>query len=84
MCLAIPGQITEIEGVKAKVDFGGLTRNVDCSFVEDVHKGDWVIVHVGFAIQQVEEVVARETYRLLARIRKQDLEKELRDSAQTP
>lgn len=77
MCLAIPGQIQEINGTRARVDFDGLSRAVDCSFVEQAKPGDWVIVHVGFAIQTVEEGVARETYRLLAKIRKQDLEDEL-------
>ncbi|PIN91550.1 HypC/HybG/HupF family hydrogenase formation chaperone [Candidatus Pacearchaeota archaeon CG10_big_fil_rev_8_21_14_0_10_32_14] len=72
MCLAIPGKIIEIKEKKAIVDFGGIKREADISFVEDLHINDFVLVHVGFAIQKVEEEVARETYRLLAEIEIQD------------
>lgn len=66
MCLAIPGKITEIKGTKAVVDFAGIKRNVDVSFVEDPKAGDYILVHAGFGIQKVNEYSARETYRLLA------------------
>ena len=81
MCLAIPGKITELrEGNKATVDFGGVKRSVDTTFLEDPAMGEWVLVHVGCAIQKVEEEAARETYRLLYEMRKEDLEKELADA----
>jgi len=77
MCLAIPGKIKKIEGKKATVDFDGIRRTVDLSFLQDAHQEDWVLVHVGFAIQKVEEETARETYRLLAEVNKKELEEEL-------
>ena len=81
MCLAIPGQITEVkEDKQATVDFGGIKRSVDTTFIEDPAAGEWVLIHVGCAIQKVEEAAAKETYRLLYEMRKEDLEQELADS----
>ncbi|MBP6881437.1 MAG: HypC/HybG/HupF family hydrogenase formation chaperone [Candidatus Pacebacteria bacterium] len=78
MCLAIPGQITEIkENKKAVVNFSSLKKTVDTTFIEDPAIGDWVLVHVGCAIQKVEEEAAHETYRLLAESRPQELKDEL-------
>ena len=81
MCLAIPGQIIEINEKKATVNFGGIKRTVDLSLIDSVDINDYVLVHVGFAIQKVEEEVARETYRLLAEVKKEELEQELEESA---
>lgn len=64
MCLAIPGKIIEIEGDEAIVDYGGVRKRVNVSMV-DAKAGEWVLVHVGFAIQKVDEKIARETNRLL-------------------
>ncbi len=80
MCLAIPGQITEVgEGLKATVNFAGVKKVVDTTFIGEAAVGEWVLVHVGCAIQKVEEAAARETYRLLGEIRKEDLEAELNE-----
>ena len=65
MCLAIPGQIVEVVDEPnrlAKVDVAGVRRNVniglfDCD--EAVEPGDWVLIHVGFAISQIDEEEAR-------------------------
>ncbi len=69
MCLGIPGQITEAEedGLMrmAKVDFGGITRDVCLAYVPEADVGDYVIVHAGFAISQVDESEAQETLDLL-------------------
>ncbi len=79
MCLAIPGQVVEIkEGKKATVNFSGIKKLVDTTFLESVSEGDYVLVHVGCAIQKVDAEAAIETYRLLAEIRKEDLEAELK------
>jgi hydrogenase expression/formation protein HypC len=78
MCLAIPGKLVEINGYNGIADFSGVRRKVDISFLEDPKLGDYILVHVGFAIQKVEEEIARETYRLLDEISKEELEKELR------
>ncbi len=80
MCLAIPGQVESVVEKKATVNFGGVKRQVDLSFLLDTQVADWVLVHVGFAIQKVDEESARETYRLLADSRQEELEAELRQS----
>ena len=64
MCLAVPGRVLEVHGNLAKVDFGnGAVREVDVSLV-DVKPGQYVLVHVGYAIQVIDEEEARETLRL--------------------
>ena len=64
MCLAVPGQIIEIEGTKAKVDFGGVTRDADVTLVPDASTGDYVLVHAGFAIERLDEAEAQDTFKL--------------------
>ena len=70
MCLGIPGKLTEIYGSEGlqmgMVDFGGVKREVCLAYVADeVEVGDYVIVHVGFAISKVDEEEARRTFKLL-------------------
>ncbi len=65
MCLAVPAQIISLDGKKALVDFNGIRRSVDVSLIENPALGDYVLVHAGYAIQKVEEEIARETCRLL-------------------
>ena len=69
MCLAIPGRIVEINEDAlmrmGRVDFGGVTREVCLAYVPEAQIGDYVIVHVGFAISQLDEDEAQETIRLL-------------------
>ena len=69
MCLAIPGKIVEFhenQGVRmSKVDFGGITREACLEYVPDAKFGDYVLVHVGFAISKVDEAEAARTYRYL-------------------
>ena len=69
MCLAIPGKIveaTEIDGIRiGKVQFGGVTRETCLDYVPEATTGDYVMVHVGFAISKVDEEEARKTYELL-------------------
>jgi hydrogenase expression/formation protein HypC len=78
MCLAIPGKVVEISGNKASVDFGGLKRKVDLSLLQKCTVNDYVLVHVGFAIQKVDEVTAKETYRLLSEVDKEATDQERR------
>jgi len=72
MCLAVPGKVLETaeagDSRIAKVQFGGVTRQVYLDFVPEVQPGDYVLVHVGFAISRVEEAEARRTYELLEQI----------------
>jgi len=58
MCLAIPGKVVKINQNLAKVDFGGVMREVDISLV-DVNIGDYVLVHAGFAIETIDEEEAK-------------------------
>ena len=69
MCLGIPGRVTETferDGLKmGKVDFGGVIRDVCLEYVLDVDVDDYVIVHVGFAINVLNEEEAQESLELL-------------------
>jgi len=72
MCLGVPGQIVEVrerDGLRmATVDFGGTRREVCLAYVPEAGLGDYVVVHVGFAISVVSETEARETQALLEEI----------------
>jgi hydrogenase expression/formation protein HypC len=65
MCLAVPGRIlsiAEVDGtVMAEADFGGVRKNVCLQYVPDAAVGEYVVVHVGFAIQRLDEASALET-----------------------
>jgi len=69
MCLAIPGKVLdcfEAQSLRmAKVQFGGIVREACLEYVPEAKVGDYVIVHVGFAISRVNEDEAARTYRLL-------------------
>jgi hydrogenase expression/formation protein HypC len=69
MCLAIPGKIVTSEvnnGIRVgRVQFGGITREACLDFVPEAAVGDYVIVHVGFAISRVDREEAERTYELL-------------------
>jgi hydrogenase expression/formation protein HypC len=66
MCLGIPGRIVERSGDGlAKVDFGGVRRSVSVAFTPDVEPGEWVLVHVGFALAKLDEDEARRTLELI-------------------
>lgn len=85
MCLAIPGQIIEVvdhDNRLAKVDVAGVRRNVNIGLLDvdgsGVGPGDWVLIHVGFAISQVDEQEARATRDLLERMGA-DYEQELEE-----
>ncbi|MFI5051002.1 MAG: HypC/HybG/HupF family hydrogenase formation chaperone [Gaiellales bacterium] len=85
MCLAIPGQIVEVvddDRRLARVDVAGVRRNVNIGLLDaddgGVGPGDWVLIHVGFAISQVDEDEARATRRMLERMG-EDYERELEE-----
>jgi hydrogenase expression/formation protein HypC len=71
MCLAIPGKILEASGSAghrtARVDFGGLVRQVCLNFVPEAQVGDFVLVHVGFAISRVDPGEAERSWQALHR-----------------
>jgi hydrogenase expression/formation protein HypC len=70
MCLAIPGKITSISGEDplmrtGKVDFGGILKEVSLAYVPEAQLGDYVIVHVGFALSRVDEAEAHQVFEYL-------------------
>ena len=69
MCLAIPGKVVEFhenDGIRmSKVDFGGITREACLEYPPEVAIGDYVLVHVGFAISKVDAEEAARTYKYL-------------------
>jgi hydrogenase expression/formation protein HypC len=70
MCLAIPGKIVEIvdaENDIAKVEVGGVRRNINIGMLDkdDARIGDYVLIHVGFAMSKIDEKEAEDTLRLL-------------------
>jgi len=69
VCLAIPGKILDVQEHgplrSARVQFGGIVRQVSLNFVPEAGLGDYVMVHVGFAISRVDAVEAERTYQLL-------------------
>ena len=70
MCLAIPGKVLSVVGEEplsrtAKVDFGGIFKEVSLAYVPEAQIGDYVIVHVGFAISRLEESEANKVFQNL-------------------
>jgi hydrogenase expression/formation protein HypC len=69
MCLAVPGKILSITGDdvlrSGKVNFGGIVKEVNLSYVPEARVGDYVVVHVGFAISIVDEAEAHQVFEYL-------------------
>jgi hydrogenase expression/formation protein HypC len=68
VCLAIPGQIVAVEDAAnhlAMVEVAGVRRRINVGLLDDVESGDWVLIHVGFALSRVDEAEAMATHRLL-------------------
>ena len=81
MCLAVPGQVLELVDETnhlARVDVAGVLRNVNIGLLDDAGPGDWVLIHVGFALSKVDEDEALATLGLLQRMG-EAFEQELED-----
>ena len=70
MCLAIPGKIISISGEDplertGKIDFGGILKHASLAYVPEANVGDYVIVHVGFALSRVDEAEAQKIFEYL-------------------
>jgi len=81
MCLAIPAQIVEVvdaEAGLATAEISGVRRTVSTALCPEADVGDWVLIHVGFALQAIDEDEARETLALLEKMG-QAYEDELRE-----
>ena len=83
MCLAIPARVEEMTGADtAIVNLGGVRKEISLALVEDVEVGDYVIVHVGYALQKLDPEEAERTLALFAEMGDLDeLRAELQDSA---
>jgi hydrogenase expression/formation protein HypC len=73
MCLAVPGKLLDIEGSdpmfrSGKVSFGGTVRRVNLAYVPEAKVGDYVLVHVGFAINTIDEAEAEKVFEYLREI----------------
>ena len=73
MCLAVPGEITGINGDEpmmrtARVSFGGVAREINLAFVPEAIVGDFVLVHAGFAISVIDEAEATQVFEYLQQI----------------
>ena len=78
MCLAIPGQVVELvpeQPALVKVDVAGVRRNVNVGLFEpgEIGLGDWVLIHVGFALSKVSETEARDQLRMLSAMGEDEL-----------
>ncbi len=86
MCLAVPGQVQEIfeeNGARmGKVNFGGVVKTVCLAYLPDIVVGEYTIVHVGFAISQIDEESAKETLRTFEELGL--LDEELNELRETP
>ena len=69
MCLAVPGKILSITGEEllrmARVSFGGTVKEVNLAYVPDAQIGDFVLVHIGFAISKIDEDEAKKVFEYL-------------------
>jgi len=77
MCLAVPGRIMSVSGDDplmrmAKVSFGGVLKDVSLAYVPEAGVGDYVIVHVGFALNRLDEAEALETLALLEELQTEE------------
>ena len=69
MCLALPGKIETVKDAdNAIVDIGGVRKQINISLLNDITVGDYVIVHVGYALSRVDETAAQDTLRLFAEL----------------
>lgn len=72
MCLSVPGKVLEIieeDGfTMGKVNFSGISKKICLQYVPDIKVGEYVLVHVGFAIAKLDEVEAAKTLKLLAEL----------------
>jgi hydrogenase expression/formation protein HypC len=73
MCLAVPGKILSVSGNEplermGRVSFGGIVKEVSLAYTPEANVGDYVIVHVGFAISQLDEAEAHRVFEYLRQI----------------
>lgn len=65
MCLAVPAEVKKIDGREAIVDFGGVQKKISLGILDGVKKGNYVLIHAGFAIGKVKKAEAEDTLKIL-------------------
>lgn len=71
MCLALPAQITQIlDNDRAIINLGGITKEISIALLDEVVEGDYVIIHVGYALTRLDEQEAQKTLNLFAQMLK--------------
>ncbi|MCD4818600.1 MAG: HypC/HybG/HupF family hydrogenase formation chaperone [Candidatus Cloacimonetes bacterium] len=70
MCIAIPAKVVEIDGEKGVVNLGGVNKEIMFTFTPEAKKGDWVLMHTGFALNVISEDDAQETLKLFEELEK--------------
>lgn len=75
MCLAVPAKVVAINAAlaMAKVDLDGIQKEVSLALVDDVVVGDYVLVHVGYALERIDAIEAEKTLELFAELRALDV-----------
>ena len=72
MCLAVPGKIESVTGEDfgrmARVDFSGIQKEISLAYVPEANVGDYVLVHVGFAITKIDEAEAKQVFEYLTQM----------------
>ena len=73
MCLAVPGKIISLEGTDplrraGRVDFGGIVKEICLAYTPEAQVGDYILVHVGFAISRIDEAEAQRVFAYLEEI----------------
>jgi hydrogenase expression/formation protein HypC len=72
MCLAVPGKIESVAGEDfgrmARVDFSGIKKEISLAYVPEANVGDYVLVHVGFAITKIDEAEAKQVFEYLTQM----------------
>ena len=81
MCLAIPVRIEEITGQMARVELGGVSREVSLVLTPEAQPGDYVLIHTGYAINVIDEAEAQETLRLFAELEEASRQVEAEEAA---
>lgn len=65
MCLAIPAKVMEITGDSAKVDYGGIIKEINHSLVDNVRVDDFLLIHAGFAIEKLDKKAAEDALEII-------------------
>ena len=74
MCLAVPARVVELNGDNAIVDLDGVRKETSTLLLDEVAVGDYVLIHVGYALERIDPIEAEKTLKLFAELRAQDAE----------